>query len=105
MTVTNFAIVGQNRIMTYRTCKCALILLVAGMCPLGPGFAYAALGADYPSVLADGADLHGTANSETGSHYTVWEISAETGIRVREFLNEGGVVFAVTWKGPVSPDL
>jgi len=90
--------------MIDRTCKCALILLIAGISPLGLHRAYAGLGGDYASVVADAADLHGTESSADCPHYTVWKITADTGMLVREFLNEDGVVFAVAWTGPVLPD-
>jgi hypothetical protein len=91
--------------MIYRTCKCALFLLVVGINPLGIGLAQAGLGGDPASVNADAADLHGVVSAEDFSHYTAQQISAQSGIRIREFLNENGIVFAVTWTGPVLPDL
>ena len=91
--------------MISRTCKCALFLLVAGLNPLALGRAHAGLGGDSASVQDDGADLHGVVSYEIGSGYSVQEITAESGMRVREFLDENGRVFAVTWSGPVLPDL
>jgi hypothetical protein len=37
--------------------------------------------------------------------YTVHEAQLETGTRVLEYSNAGGIVFAVAWRGPVLPDL
>ena len=91
--------------MIYRTCKCALFLLVVSINPLGMGFAYAGLGGDVASVNADAADLHGIVSAEDFSRYTAQEIAAPNGMRVREFLNGNGCVFAVTWTGPALPDL
>jgi uncharacterized protein DUF2844 len=91
--------------MIFRTCKCALILLIASLNPLGLAQAYAGLGGDSASVDADGADLHGTVSTENYPRYTVLEITAESGMCVREFLNENGSIFAVSWTGPVLPDL
>jgi len=56
-------------------------------------------------VKTDGADLHGVVSYEIRSRYSVQEITAESGMRVREFLDENGSVFAVSWTGPVLPDL
>jgi Protein of unknown function (DUF2844) len=91
--------------MVYRTCKCALFLLVVGTNPLATSLAYAGLGGDSASVNADAADLHGVVSAEDFSHYTAQQITGQSGMRIREFLNENGIVFAVTWTGPVLPDL
>jgi len=56
-------------------------------------------------VLADGAASKALVNSVIGQQYDIQEINADTGVRVREYLNRDGVVFAVSWAGPVLPDL
>jgi hypothetical protein len=38
-------------------------------------------------------------------HYTVHEIQTPEGTAVREYLSQGGKVFAVAWNGPQMPDL
>lgn len=67
--------------------------------------ARAGLGGDAAGVLADAAQMHGITHSIMRQQYEIIEISAESGVRVREFLNRGGSVFAVAWSGPVVPDL
>jgi hypothetical protein len=37
--------------------------------------------------------------------FDIGEITADSSIRVREFLTRSGVVFAVSWSGLVMPDL
>lgn len=37
--------------------------------------------------------------------YTVQQITDEAGTRIREYADNNGVVFAVSWEGPVKPDL
>lgn len=49
--------------------------------------------------------LSATAAAATPSPYTENTITLETGTVVREFVNAQGLVFAVTWAGPVLPDL
>lgn len=67
--------------------------------------AVAALGGDATSVLADANELHGTAHSVLLARYAIHEINTDSGMRVREFLNQDGIVFAVAWSGPVVPGL
>jgi hypothetical protein len=88
-----------------RTALGTLLCLVLSAGPPWMGFAHAALGGDAASVLADGAEMHGVANSHYFQQYDEQQITGESGMRVREFLNRDGVVFAVAWTGPVLPDL
>jgi hypothetical protein len=37
--------------------------------------------------------------------YTLHEITGVDGTRIREFQNEAGIVFALSWSGPFKPDL
>jgi len=80
-------------------------LVVVGITSLGVSPARAALGGDAASVLADGAELHGTVHVAALPLYDLQEITADSGMRVRQYLNRDGVVFAVSWSGPVLPDL
>ncbi|MEI8029193.1 MAG: DUF2844 domain-containing protein [Comamonadaceae bacterium] len=45
------------------------------------------------------------ASNTSSSLYTFHETQLESGTTVREFATPAGVVFAVTWRGPVLPDL
>jgi hypothetical protein len=94
----------QNSRMMCRSVQHALLVFVIGN-PLWIGSAHAGLGSDAASVLADATELHGVVNSAVHQQCDVQEISAETGMHVREYLNRDGVVFAVSWTGPVLPDL
>src|SRR5271165_796332 len=91
--------------MTLRFVKPVLLFAVLGVNPLCVGFVYAGLGSNAASVRDDAAELHGAISSEIRQQYSIQEISAETGMQVREFLNQDGVVFAVSWSGPALPDL
>ena len=70
-----------------------------------PAPAIAALGGDATSVIADAQHMRGALRSTALQEYDIHEITADNGLRVREFLNRVGIVFAVTWDGPVLPDL
>jgi hypothetical protein len=45
------------------------------------------------------------APNTSSSLYTLHETLLESGTTVREFATPGGAVFAVSWRGPVLPDL
>jgi len=69
------------------------------------GEARACLGGDLTSVLDDAAELHGAVQTSPLQQFEIKEITSDNGMRVREFLNRKGIVFAVTWAGPAAPDL
>jgi hypothetical protein len=91
--------------MALRSTTRAVLFAVLGIAPLWVGSAHAALGGDAASVPIDATDLHGAVNTEIRQQYDIQEISAGAGMRVREYLGRDGVVFAVSWSGPVLPDL
>ena len=91
--------------MPYNSVKRGLLFLVLGLSLIWVQPVRAALGSGAASVLTDGAELQGAVNSVPGQQYDIEEINAASGVRVREFLNRNGIVFAVTWSGPVVPDL
>jgi hypothetical protein len=91
--------------MPYDSVKRGLLFLVLGLSSIWVQPVRAALGSDAASVLTDGAELQGVVHSVPGQQYDIEEINAASGLRVREFLNRNGSVFAVTWSGPVVPDL
>jgi hypothetical protein len=67
--------------------------------------ARASLSGDAASVLRDAEELHGTVQSSKLQQFEIQEIVTDNGMQVREFLTRDGIVFAVTWAGPVLPDL
>jgi hypothetical protein len=86
--------------MPYGSVKRGLLFLVLGLSSIWVQPVRAALGSDAASVLTDGV-----VHSVLGQQYDMEEITGASGVRVREFLNRNGIVFAVTWSGPVVPDL
>ena len=71
----------------------------------GASPAMAALGGDASSVEADRASLKGALTGfRSVQGYGVHELTTASGVHIREYL-AGGKVFAVSWQGPVIPDL
>ncbi len=81
------------------------VILAFGSQLLCAAPARAGLGSDAAQVLADATAMLGVIQSTPGQQYDVQEITAGTGTRVREYLSRSGQVFAVSWVGPVVPDL
>jgi hypothetical protein len=69
------------------------------------GIAYAALGEDMRGVQMDASALKGTVRTTSLVQYDVHEINSAEGVTVREFVTRDGSVFALSWSGPVPPDL
>ena len=70
-------------------------LAALGQAPFSPTPAVAS--APKPRLLAP--------NNASATVYTMHEAQLETGTVVREYASVSGQVFAVTWRGPVLPDL
>jgi hypothetical protein len=81
---------------------CAALTLAATLALAPP--ALAALGGTADSVTADSSVLKGQMHSTPLVDYDVQAITAGA-LVVNEYLTRSGEVFAVTWQGPVPPDL
>lgn len=79
-----------------------LLLLLTTILPLS---AWAVLGKAYDSVVADQGHMAAQLRSTAQIGFAVYEITSPYGERVREFATPAGVVFGVSWSGPVVPDL
>ena len=66
--------------------------------------AWAGLGGDAASVQSDQIQFQGTLRSTDTGQYTIHEITASTGVLVREYMSPSGSVFAIAFNGPVLPD-
>lgn len=88
--------------MNLRLHPASIAALTLGHLLAAPSFA--ALGGDLASVTADSASLHGDVQATSLPGYDIHEMTTANGVRVREFI-AAGRVFAVTWSGPVVPDL
>jgi hypothetical protein len=67
--------------------------------------ALAALGGDSTTVQADVARMKGALRITSSAGVTVHEITTSYGTVVREYITPGDKVFAISWRGPVNPDL
>lgn len=72
---------------------------------LGPSIACASLGEPETSIQGDVAKFQGVVNTSEHLIYRVHEIDLPSGTVLREFVAQGGAVFAVAWRGPVIPNL
>jgi hypothetical protein len=80
-------------------------LAVSALFPLA---AYAALGgapgaSSAPQTLLRAATPN--SSSSATAAYTVRESRDADGVRIREYVLPSNIVFAVTWQGPVRPDM
>src|SRR5205823_876677 len=83
-----------------RTILCSIVVAVSVAAP-----AFAALGGDATSVQSDLARMKGALRTTSTAGFTVHEITTSYGTVVREYLTPADKVFAVSWHGPVIPDL
>ncbi|HTD04666.1 DUF2844 domain-containing protein, partial [Undibacterium sp.] len=52
-----------------------------------------------------GRQVRVLAASKAGSNYSINESTLSSGTVVREYVASSGIVFAVSWTGPIMPDL
>jgi len=91
--------------MTLHRVKWVSLALAFGMASWCVAPAHAALGGDTASVAADADALQGVIHSTPLQQYDIHDITSANGVRLREFQNRNGLVFAVVWSGPAMPDL
>lgn len=83
----------------------ALCSAFTTLCGIVAEPAAAALGGSPRTIEADRAHLAASISSRSTTTHTVHALAMPNGSVVREFVNNDGVVFAVTWRGPGRPDL
>jgi hypothetical protein len=66
---------------------------------------WAVLGQSAASVASDQRHLGGERRSIAADAFSVEEIHSAAGTVVREYVAPAGQVFALSWRGPVRPDL
>jgi hypothetical protein len=88
-------------------CRCVSSFLLLGLClnMLCARTVCAGLGGNSAGIIADSIEMQGSVHAYSSPQFEIQEISAENGIRVREFVNRDGLVFAVVWSGPAEPNL
>lgn len=70
-----------------------------------PALAQAELGGTAVSVQDDAVHMQGTLHSVTLQGYTLYEIQSPSDQTVREYASADDKIFAVSWEGPVIPNL
>lgn len=94
-------------------CTDTVRMLLLGLAMAGTvGEGVAALG-KAPTTLpaassaspAPGARVLAATPTGRSSLYTLHEVQLESGTTVREYATPAGLVFAISWRGPVLPDL
>lgn len=96
----------RSRVSLRRTRALECLLLVElGATLLWSAPVSAQLGSDVSSVQADTIALRGTVRTTALLQYDVHEIRSDDGLTVREYVTRTGTVFALSWSGPVPPDL
>jgi hypothetical protein len=96
---------ADNIDMSVRSAARHYPFVLAALGSLWVGEARACLGGDLTSVLDDAVAMRGAVQTSPLQQSEIQEIVSDNGMRVREFLNPQGIVFAVTWAGPAAPDL
>jgi hypothetical protein len=77
---------------------------VALSCLLLAQGAWAGLGGDLASVQSDTQALGASGASTAIAGATLYTLSLTNGLKVRQYVDAAGFVFAVGWEGPVLPD-
>ena len=87
--------------------RAALFAAVALLMLAFASTAFASLGGGASTVEQDRVQMRSAkrAAAQPSSKYTVQEMQTDAGTTVKEFISPQGTVFAVTWQGPVMPDL
>ena len=95
---------GHRRTGTVPHPLCTLILLI-GIAAFCAPPAQAALGGAAADLAAEAARVGSEVRWQSLTQYEVGEIDAGSGVIVREYVDRAGQVFAVSWTGPVPPDM
>ncbi len=90
---------------TFRAAHCLAALSAAAALAIFATPAPAALGGDVASVHLDTARFRGQLISTEMVSFTQHDIVRGPGAVVHEYIAPNGTVFAVTWRGPLPPDL
>lgn len=67
--------------------------------------AQAALGGKSASVETDRQHLKARMSRSVAAGFTTQDLTTDDGTVTREYISSAGTVFAVTWNGPMRPDL
>ncbi|HEY5581431.1 MAG TPA: DUF2844 domain-containing protein [Rhodoferax sp.] len=82
-----------------------LLAISAGAATATLGQSPSVAGAAAASSAVPAAKIQAVTPVAPSSLYTLHEVQLENGTSVREYATPAGIVFAVSWQGPVLPDL
>ena len=82
-----------------------LLAISAGAATATLGQSPSVAGAAAASAAVPAAKMQAVTPVAPSSLYTLHEVQLENGTSVREYATPAGIVFAVSWQGPVLPDL
>ena len=86
--------------------KCVALAAAVLVAALNPRMASATLGEPEITVQNDMDRAHASMkSSQDRTAYRVHEITLPSGTSLREFVAPSGMVFAISWQGPIRPDL
>jgi hypothetical protein len=88
-----------------RSAALAVLCLALGVALVLAPCAFAGLGQDVSSVLADQAHVQGSLRTTQMQNYSVHEIHSANSTVLREYVSTAGKVFGVAWQGPWLPDM
>ncbi len=82
-----------------------LRMIVALGLMLGSAHSFAGLGQDLDSIKLERKHMAARHQVRTGAQYSLHELLAADGSRVRQYVSANGMVFAVSWHTLYKPDL
>ncbi len=85
--------------------RIAWLFMIGATLLSGPSMATAELGGDKASIEANRVSMHATLTIMTAQSAMVHEMVSPDGVTIREYTNPEGTVFAVSWTGPVLPNM
>lgn len=81
------------------------LLAVLLLLLLGSASAWAVLGEHVSTVTSDQKSLRGEVRATVQQGYSVQQITAADRTVVNEYVSPAGMVFGLSWRGPVMPNL
>lgn len=67
--------------------------------------AWAVLGQTTTTYLSNAPSTHSASPLAANELFTMTAMTTDSGVVIKEFIRSDGLVFAVSWRGPVLPDL
>ncbi len=102
----NAAVALANHFCNFtESMKFIALILTGCVCLICSCLASASLGGNLATIQADAIHTSATVRVTHTGKFSVYELQAPSGALIKEYVSPAGVVFAVTWEGPLLPDL